>query len=127
MPPTFLLYLLEVALVLLAPIVAVTCVALSFFGPWQSLSRRLLIAGVLGGCATGGLWLTLMLTYAKQGEIIWVFGAAAFGTGFSAAILAVVLWKVLRKMLSNRAPQPDAREAAHLGQPSQSRAVGRER
>jgi hypothetical protein len=45
----------------------------------------------------------------------------------------LAVWLVLRfgwprsALLSNSAPQPDAREAAHLGQSSQSRAAGRER
>ena len=35
--------------------------------------------------------------------------------------------QVVMLMMPNRAPHPDARGAAHFGQPSQPRAGGRER
>jgi hypothetical protein len=98
MSPIVLLYVLEMVLAALAPVVAVVCIVLAFVGSWQSLCRRLLLMGAVGGCITGGLWL---MTLAQQREIIWAFGVAIFATGFSGAIFIALAWQALRKMLSN--------------------------
>jgi hypothetical protein len=97
MPPIVLLYVLEMVLAALAPVVAIVCIVLAFVGRWQSLCRRLLLIGAVGGCITGGLWL---MTLGEQREIIWAFGAAIFATGFSGAIFIFLTWPALRKMLS---------------------------
>ncbi len=117
MPPTFLLYVLELVLAALAPLVAGLCIVLAFVGRWQSLCRRLLLVGAVGGCITGGLWLVLMVTLAERREIIWAFGAAIFGTGFSGAIFVVLAWQALRKMLSNTTVETDARKSGARGSP----------
>jgi hypothetical protein len=96
MSPIDLLYVLEMWLAVLAPVVAAFCIVLALVGRWQSLCRRLLLIGALGGCILGGLWL---MTLAQQREIIWAFGVAIFGIGFSGAILIALAWQALRKML----------------------------
>jgi hypothetical protein len=98
MSPIDQLYVLEMWLAVLAPVVAAVCIVLALVGRWQSLCRRLLLNGAVGGCITGGLWL---MTLAQQREIIWAFGVAIFGIGFSGAILITLAWKALRKMLLN--------------------------
>jgi hypothetical protein len=39
------------------------------------------------------------MTLAQQREIIWAFGVAIFGIGFSGAILIALAWQALRKIL----------------------------
>jgi hypothetical protein len=41
------------------------------------------------------------MTMAQQSDIIWAFGVAIFGTGFSGAILVALAWMALRKILVN--------------------------
>jgi uncharacterized membrane protein YiaA len=98
MSPIELLYVLEMWLAVLAPVVAVVCIKLALVGRWQSLCRRLLLIGAIGGCITVGLWL---MTLAQQRETIWAFGVPIFGIGFSGAILIALAWQTLRKMLLN--------------------------
>jgi hypothetical protein len=98
MSPINLLYVLEMWLAVLAPVVAAICIVLALVGRWQSLCRRLLLVGVTGGCILAGLWL---MTLAQQREIIWAFGVAIFGVGFSGAILIALAWHALSGMLKN--------------------------
>jgi hypothetical protein len=102
MRPLDLLYVLEMVLAVLAPVVAGVCFVLAYDGRWQSLCRRLLRIGTAGGCSTGGLW---FMTLSEQREIIWAFGFAIFGMGFSGAILIVLAWQALWKTLSNATVQ----------------------
>jgi hypothetical protein len=98
MSPIDRLYVLEMWLAVLAPVVAAFCIVLALVGRWQLLCRRLLLNGAAGGCITAGLWL---MTLVQQREIIWAFGVAIFGIGFTGAILITLAWKALRKMLLN--------------------------
>jgi hypothetical protein len=41
------------------------------------------------------------MTMAQHRDIIWAFGVAIFGTGFSGAILVALAWMTLRKILVN--------------------------
>jgi uncharacterized membrane protein YjjB (DUF3815 family) len=100
MRPIVLLYVLEMALAVLAPVVAGVCIVLAFDGRWQSRCRRLLVVGAIGGCSTGGLWL---MTMAERSGIIWAFGIAVFAMGFSGAVFIVLAWQVIRKMRSSTA------------------------
>jgi hypothetical protein len=98
MTPIEVLYVLEMWLAVLSPVVAAVCIKLALVGRWKSLCRRLLIIGAIGGCITGGLWL---MTLAQQREIIWAFGVPIFGIGFSGTIFIDLAWQGLRRMLSN--------------------------
>jgi hypothetical protein len=101
MPPTFLLYVLALALAAAAPVVAIGCLLLTFRSQWRHLGRRSLIIGTLGGTATIGIWFVAVLLLSRVQEVSWVFAAAIFGAGFSAAVLAMAGASVLRKVLSN--------------------------
>jgi hypothetical protein len=98
MSPIEFLYVLEMVLAALAPVVAAVCIAQAFGGRWQALCRRLLPMGAAGGCTLGGLW---WVTLPAQSETIWAFGAAIFCTGFSGAICIALAWLALRKMFFN--------------------------
>jgi hypothetical protein len=98
MSPIALLYVLEMVLAVGAPLIAAVCIVLALVGRWQSPCRRLLLIGVVAGCLLSGLWL---MTMAQQSDIIWAFGVAIFGTGFSGAILVTLAWIALRKILVN--------------------------
>jgi hypothetical protein len=56
-----LLYVQEMLLAVLAPVVAAICSVLALVGHWQSLCRRLLLVGVAGGCILCRLWLTTII------------------------------------------------------------------
>jgi hypothetical protein len=108
----------------------------------------LVIIGLLPGaqfvvrlCARGLLWrigvgFFLLVLYvvvallALDGAGYWAIpNHYSVASAYVASLLALAFFFVFdtRWLLSNSAPQADAREAAHLGQTSQSRAAGRER
>jgi vacuolar-type H+-ATPase subunit I/STV1 len=95
------LYVLEMVLAVLAPVLALVCFVLALAGNWKSLSRRLLRVGVAGGCLTGAGWLVTEMALAQHADIIWAFGIAIFATGFSGAIVIALAWHAVRKMRFN--------------------------
>jgi hypothetical protein len=98
MSPIDLLYVSEMWLAVLAPVVAAVCIVLALVGHWQSLCRRLLLVGAAGGCILGGLWL---MSLPLQREIVWAFGVAIFGIGFAGAIFVALAWQAFRRVLLN--------------------------
>jgi len=116
-------------LLVLSPVLFVVLTALAFFSALllQRIGRltpRVLFVVVLFATICAAI---LMVSDRPFGwkDMLYYFSGFAVLIFVPSSSAAWVWWKVA--MRPNSAPQADAREAAHLGQSSQSRAAGRGR